>query len=457
MAAERKNPGKVAIEDGQSSVAGSRDHVSQEAREPRVIGQPLPEPPILWEAYGVSPTDIEGWSFARDRIDDRGLGVPGAGVVAGLALTVLSPAEFTVRGGSVTVTGSPSWRESIRVVDDSRLVVRLPLVAREACRVLVLPPQEGMPLHAEPQMTAHTRAGQLQAVWQLTGREPFTVKAGQPLARVIAIAGGMSAETIEEDGFFLRVWRIHRHGVHICPAEKTLRGDASSAATRWCGPFSHANEYGFWVFSPVDLDVIWHGGRSFEHRLGTLYTDDDASVISRLQRPDDKYRYVPRRKIEFGSTLESVVSIWTGCIFETPPGWGLMIRNPVNINPSAIFRAQEAILETDWLPYDIWINLQFVQQGKWARLRRSERWPPIAQLLPVPKAAYDRRWRLMEQTLERTSPRGRDLYDRWIDYNYKKWVEKGQKEPTTYHRERFRGDKRADERSHRRTDSTFDE
>jgi hypothetical protein len=285
-------------------------------------------------------------------------------------------------------------------------------------------------------------AGELEAVWQLNGGEPFTIKAGRSVSKLVALAGAIRPETIESDGFYLRVWRLHPRGVEIHPAEKSLRGDASSAAVRWCGPFAHASAYGFWVFPPVDLDVIWHGGRSFEHRFESLYTDDDASFVCRLQRPEDKYRYIPRRKVDFGSPLESVISIWTGCIFQTPPEWGLMIRDPVNINTSTIFRAQEAILETDWLPYDIWVNLLFLQQGKWARIRRSEGWPPIAQLLPVPRAAYDQQWRLMSGPIERTTAEGRDLFNRWIDYNYKKWLETGQKEPATYHRERSQAEKR---------------
>ena len=243
-------------------------------------------------------------------------------------------------------------------------------------------------------------------------------------------------ESMESGGFSLRVWRLHPQGVRICPAEKTLRGDASSAAMRWCGPFAHANSYGFWVFPPVDLDVVWHGGRSFEHRFESLYTDEDAGVVARLQAPDDRYRYAPRRKVEFGSTLESVVSIWTGCIFQTPPGWSLMIRDPINIHASTIFRVQDAILETDWLAYDIWINLVFVQQEKWARIRRSDNWPPIAQLVPVPAAAYNDRWSLADGPMERTTAEGCGIYDRWQDYNYKKWTEKGQKDPATYYRER---------------------
>jgi hypothetical protein len=96
-----------------------------------------------------------------------------------------------------------------------------------------------------------------------------------------------------------------------------------------------------------------------------------------------------------------------------------MIRNPVNINASEVFRAQEAILETDWLPMDIWLNLLFVQQGKWAQLRRSDGWPPIAQLLPVPRIAYDEQWRLVDGPMERNTVEGSDLFARWLDYNEK--------------------------------------
>jgi hypothetical protein len=397
---------------------------------------------VPWEAYGVMPTVIEGWSFTRGQVNDSELAVSAA---SDLGLTVLSPVEFTVRSGAVTVAGPQSWGERIRLVD-SRLVLRLPLIAREASRVLVLPPEGRLPPQVEAKITTYTHAsGELEVIWQLNGREPFTVREGQPVSQVVAIAGAIRPETIEDNGFCLRIWRLHPRGATVCPAEKTLRGDAPSAAMRWCGPFAHANAYGFWVFPPVDLDVIWHGGRSFEHRFETLYTDEDASVVSRLQRPEDKYRYVPRRKVEFGSTLESVVSIWTGCIFQTPPGWALMIRNPVNVTASTIFRAQEAILETDWLPYDIWVNLLFVQQEKWARIRRGDGWPPIAQLLPVPKAAYDQRWHLIDGPLERTTAQGHDLFNRWIDYNHKKWVETGQKEPATYYRERRRTAKHSEE------------
>ena len=278
--------------------------------------------------------------------------------------------------------------------------------------------------------------GALTAVWEFEGAPTFRIEHGVAVAEVVTLTGGISPESLTSEGLSLRIWRLHPEGSYICPAERTLRGDASSAALRWCGPFAQANAFGFWVFPPLDIDVVWYGGRSFDHRYGSLYTDEDAAVVGRLQRPGDRYRYVPRRKVEFGTTLESVVTMWTGCIFQTPPGWGLLVRSPVNINPSAIFRTQEGILESDWLAVDMWLNLQFVQQNRWAHIRRSAGWPPIAQLLPVPRAAYDPPWGLADEPLERTTDAGRDIYDRWNDYNFKKWTKKGSKDSSTYYRER---------------------
>jgi hypothetical protein len=404
-------------------------------------GRPTPgaaqEPDVPWAAYGLTPGDLSGWSVAPERATD-----PAAAVnrVAELALTVRSPVALIVRDGRLAVAGESRWEQRIALID-SRLVWRLPLVAMDGRRVLVAPPS--VPLDAvEPRCSEYARAdGELEIIWDLRSTDRLDIGIEQPIARILPMADAQLAN-LQSGGLALRVWRLHPDGVRIEPAERTLAGRAPSAAMRWCGPYAHANSYGFWVFAPVDLDIMWIGGRTFEQRWQTLYSDADAATVSRLQRPGDRYRYVPRRKVAFGTPTDAAVSIWSGCILQTPPGWGLMIRSPVNIASSPVFSVQEAILETDWLPYDIWINLEFVQQRRWAQLRRSEGWPPIAQLLPVPRLAYDDAWQLNEGPLERTSAAGEDLVARWLDYNHAKWNVIGEKDPRTYHRQRAAAQRR---------------
>ena len=61
-------------------------------------------------------------------------------------------------------------------------------------------------------------------------------------------------------------------------------------------------------------------------------------------------------------------------LFETPPGWGLQLRSPINMRTPG-FHVMEAMLETDWLQQDIWLNLVFHREGEKIELRR-EQWPP---------------------------------------------------------------------------------
>ena len=118
----------------------------------------------------------------------------------------------------------------------------------------------------------------------------------------------------------------------------------------------------------------------------------------------------------------NIVSIWTGCVFKTPPGWCLQIRSPININLDQPFRIQEGILETDWMQYDIWMNLKFFRYNEWATLRRDQRYP-LAQLVPVRRESYDEKWALQDNALTvpgRSGNKRRKYSDWWNAYTTKK-------------------------------------
>ena len=255
------------------------------------------------------------------------------------------------------------------------------------------------------------------------------------------------------DDFKLKVWRLHPDGCKIAPADRTLRGTANKAATRWCGPFTHANKAGFWLFPPVDIDITWQGGQDFEWELHTPYTDVDRHLIRFLMdegdeaNPDKWSGAEGRTKFTWGLVEEGVVQMWTGCIFETPPGWGLHIRSPVNAGNDA-FHVMEAVLETDWLQYDIWLNLVFHHVGERVELRR-ESWPPVAQLVPVPRETYEGPWTVDEEMLNRDTPEANRVFEYYVQYNEKKYAREGKqrmskddetllKDSTTYYRERRR-------------------
>lgn len=255
------------------------------------------------------------------------------------------------------------------------------------------------------------------------------------------------------EGSTLKVWRLHPGGCPIVPAEKTLRDTANRGAVRWCGPFTNANRSGWWVFPPVDMDVIWRGGKEFDARVLTPYADTDAHLIRfLLDDSDDAHpeRWLPdegRTKFSWGLVEDGVVQIWTGCIFETPPGWGLHVRSPVNVPPRAC-HVMEAVLETDWLQYDVWLNVAFDRKDELVELRRDG-WPPLAQLVPVPRESYDAPWLLDEETINRNSDDANRVFEFFVSYNERKFAGEGRhplstsdpsvlKDSSTYHKERKR-------------------
>lgn len=448
---------------------------------------------IPWEQLGVYPHDLIGWTFST-------LAVPGEeqGAEESTGIIVHAPVTVHIKNGALTWEAPEPESSGFHVkrdwgrmiaIHEGRLVFHLPLLTFQNRSILTIAPPEGTLPDIDKKFRVTTTCTFTQnpdvvVVYELLS-DDITIPAGTPLGHLIPIAAysqghpqqpqqqqpqplshqghpqqlpqqpiatNKPGETPAPAGpmpenlncppelapkpFTLQVWRIHPEGIRLEPSEKTLRGDAPHGATLWCGPFTHANQYGFWVYPPMDVDIIWYGGRSFDYKIVEEYADTDLQVVQQLQSPTDPFKYSPRNKIDFGAVHDGVVSIWTGCIFQTPPGWSLMIRNPINVTSTSTYRVQDAILETDWMPYDIWLNIQFLVQNQWVRIRKKPTWPPIAQLIPVPREAYENKWNLVQRPMERNSAEGQNMYDRWMQYNYKKWVEKAGKESSTYLRER---------------------
>jgi hypothetical protein len=268
---------------------------------------------------------------------------------------------------------------------------------------------------------------------------------------------GQGAETdarpLVEATRTLKVWRLHPSSCRLVPAEKTLHETANRAGVRWCGPFTNANKAGWWVFPPVDVDIVWKGGRDFEYEVLTPYSDADFHLIRFLIRDDEDVevdRWLPeegRTKFSWGLVEEGVVQIWTGCMLQTPPGWGLHIRSPINF-PRQPFHVMEAVLETDWLRYDIWLNIVFDEENVQARIRRDE-WPPIAQLVPVPRESYEAKWQLEDELVNRNTAEANEAFEFFLQYNKKKFSASGSnraslddpsvtKDSSTYYKERKR-------------------
>lgn len=65
----------------------------------------------------------------------------------------------------------------------------------------------------------------------------------------------------------------------------------------------------------------------------------------------------------------------------------------------------EGIIETDWMQYDIWLNLVFDEKETKISLRRDQPFP-LAQITPISREAYDSDWSVSDQMINRDTEEG---------------------------------------------------
>lgn len=205
------------------------------------------------------------------------------------------------------------------------------------------------------------------------------------------------------------------------------------------------------MFSPINVDIKWLGGKEFEVRYYEEYDDEDYHLIRKLILPKDNVNVdkwsiegMGRNKFTFGMVEPAVVQIWTGLIFETPPGWCLHIRSPINF-PRTSIQVMEGILETDFMQQDIWVNTVFTQENEWVEFRKDI---PLAQFIPIKRESFSENWTVSSETVNRNTPEANRVFEYWLNFNEKKFNGNGKqallpdmsrtKDSTTFFRERIR-------------------
>ena len=254
------------------------------------------------------------------------------------------------------------------------------------------------------------------------------------------------------DNPFLRIRRLHpNQGARIVKANAKLKGpDGQCETNEWprkdalskCGPYVHANQMGWWIFPGVDLDATYHGDGNWSLQE---YTEFDKNAENEFLNSLPPYEYKTesgeiktmrhegRMHVNAGMADKNIIQIWTGCSFRTPPGWVLLIRSPINAEESynRPYHIQEGVIESDWMDYDIWTNVVVNRVHETFSIRQ-DMWPPLAQIIPIRREAYEANWDVDDRVISGDDPE----WANWQDYNFKKWQQENEKESKTYFRER---------------------
>ncbi len=196
--------------------------------------------------------------------------------------------------------------------------------------------------------------------------------------------------------------RFHRLIDHARPpqrADRAAAGTLPTRAYRYCDAVTSAAGYGWWVFSPMDLQLIWDGDDIFWHFKGA---PDWLPLSPSAQFPDFAQTFDAAAPAAlrgcappFLTALPEpgTVQIWTGLMARTAPGWSLLIRPPANLASPGGYALYEGIVETDTWFGPLFTNLRLTRTHKPIHLRADF---PLLQVQPLPREAY------AEQTLNAT-------------------------------------------------------
>lgn len=193
-----------------------------------------------------------------------------------------------------------------------------------------------------------------------------------------------------EHGAVVAFQKLYAPAPPIRPAEKGACGSMPAAALQYCEAMRTASAYGFYVYPPKDIHLLYDGKETFYHENDQWYPlkstcfEDEFRETWAAHAPADLSDRDPPFLTEL--FIPGMVQIWSGYLVQSAPDWSISLKPPVNYNVRSSFSVFEGIVETDeFCPMPLFINLQlhathreiFIPAGK-----------PLFQVQPVPRAAY---------------------------------------------------------------------
>lgn len=183
-------------------------------------------------------------------------------------------------------------------------------------------------------------------------------------------------------------------------ADRAAGGTLPTRAYRYCDAVTSAAGYGWWVFCPMDLQLIWDGDDIFWYFDGA---PDWMRLSPAAQFPDfgEAFDQAAPAALKgcappFLTALPEpgTLQIWTGLMARTAPGWSLLVRPPANLASPGGYSHYEGIVETDRWFGPLFTNLRLTRTHKPVHLKADF---PLLQVQPLPREAYS------EQNLNATA------------------------------------------------------
>jgi hypothetical protein len=186
------------------------------------------------------------------------------------------------------------------------------------------------------------------------------------------------------------------------PSRKREWMDVNNGHAYKCLPLNVANGFGWNILCPITFDATWNGNLRPENSIEfNFFPEDNTSTTE----------YILNHKL-ISSHFGNGIITFSGMnyILRTSKNNNIFVKGPTNYFKHGA-QALEAVIETDWIPYNFTLNWKITKPNEKVEFKKNE---PIATFFPIPRN-YLENFETKEENLEITD----DLY-----LEHRKWVEK---------------------------------
>jgi hypothetical protein len=199
----------------------------------------------------------------------------------------------------------------------------------------------------------------------------------------------MQPEKDETDQSTVIFHKVYSAAISPMRADKAALGVLPTMAYRHCEPVRMASAFGWYIFPPEDIYLKWNGSDTF-HLIDGEWLPLLPAHLPELEAYWDEHAPGDMKGLAppYISPLpvKGFVQIWSGLLCATRPGWGVLVRPPVNMGGSHLYQCFEGLIEADrFQPFPLFINIELLATDVVIRLQKSV---PLFQLQPLMRSTY---------------------------------------------------------------------
>lgn len=188
----------------------------------------------------------------------------------------------------------------------------------------------------------------------------------------------------------VKCYRAYRHAPDIRKAEKSAAGTLPAGAFQFCEAMRTASSFGWYVYPPKDISLVFDGKEIFFHEDGQWFPvksvnfEQDFRDYWQEAAPEDLSELDPPFLSEL--FVPGILQIWSGYFIETEKNWSTLIRPPVNYDIRSSFTCFEGLVETDqFRPCPLFINIKLLSTDREIFISKDR---PLFQIQPILRSCY---------------------------------------------------------------------